>query len=201
MLTHGPRNVPLRQQTLRGAITWSYTLLTPDEQRLFARLAVFTCRWTLEDAEVVCTVQPSLPFAVVDGVQTLVQSSLLTRVDGPTGQPWFGMLETIYEYASERLAAGPEAHQLRRRHAAHLVTPAEQAQGTDSRAWLERLPWEQVNVRSALDFALQHHEAELALRLLHCFRCQAGQWLPPLLDPIDMFWDVQFFASIVSMLK
>ena len=104
LLTGGPRDLPARQQTLRATIDWSYDLLGPDEQTLFARLAVFAGGCTLEAAEAVCGAD-----GLLTGLATLIDNSLLRQEEQPDGEPRFTMLETIRAYALERLEAGGEA--------------------------------------------------------------------------------------------
>jgi predicted ATPase/class 3 adenylate cyclase len=101
ILTGGARDLPTRQQTLRGAIDWSYSLLDRGEQQLFARLSVFAGGFTLEAAEMVCNPEGDLEVDILDGVGSLVEKSLLRQVG--EGEPRFVMLETIREYAAERL--------------------------------------------------------------------------------------------------
>jgi predicted ATPase len=161
-LFKGTRDADLRQQTLRATIEWSYDLLTADEQQLFARLAVFAGGCTLEAAERVC--DPNL-----DTLQSLVQKSLVRH----TGER-FWMLETILEYAAERLAEAGEAEKVSRRHAEHFVAFAERAEPELDRAdhllWLDRLEEEQDNFRSALAWSLEGPEPELGLRLCATLR-------------------------------
>jgi predicted ATPase/class 3 adenylate cyclase len=152
------RDADPRQQTLRATIEWSYDLLTPEEQTLFARLAVFQGGCTLEAAEEVCA-------ADLDALQSLVDKSLLRFTDER-----FWMLETIREYANERLAErGDEAERLVQRHVQHFLELAETAepelwaQRTD--VWLPRLDTEDANVRAALGWAIGRDEAEAAVRL------------------------------------
>jgi predicted ATPase/class 3 adenylate cyclase len=156
LLTGGARDLPERQRTLRGALGWSHELLDPAEQRLFARLAVFRGGCTLETAEEVAE-------ADLDTLQSLVDKSLLrVREDR------FWMLETIREYASERLASSPKADELRRRHAAHFLALAEEAEPhlpAYRREWLDRLDREHDNLRAALDQLEAAGETELAFRL------------------------------------
>src|SRR4051794_8496343 len=105
LLTGGARNLPARQQTLRGALAWSYDLLNTGEQALFARLGVFVGGCTLEAAEAVCDPAGDLPLDLFDGMDSLVAKSLLRQQsDAPGDEPRFTMLETIREYALERLA-------------------------------------------------------------------------------------------------
>ena len=121
LLTGGPRDLPARQQTLRATIDWSYDLLGPDEQALFARLAVFVGGCTLEAAEAVCGGD-----GLLTGLSTLIDNSLLRQEEQPDGEPRFTMLETIRAYALERLEASGEAEEIRRRHAEHFLAVAEQ---------------------------------------------------------------------------
>jgi predicted ATPase/class 3 adenylate cyclase len=151
------RGVDPRQQTLRATIEWSHDLLDKDEQRLFARLAVFRGGCTLESAEEVC-------HADLDTLQSLVDKSLVRVRE--TDRFW--MLETIREYATERLEASGEADELRRRHAEHFLALAEEAEPyareVDA-AWLDRLDREADNLRAALDWLEASEETQLVLRL------------------------------------
>jgi predicted ATPase len=104
LLTGGARDLPERQQTLRGAIAWSYDLLSPKEQALFRRLAVFVGGWTLEAAEAICATPESaeaLPLDILDGVGALVDKSLVRQQERADGEPRCAMLETIREYGLE----------------------------------------------------------------------------------------------------
>lgn len=121
LLTGGPRTLPTRQQTLRATLDWSYDLLMPAEQILFRRLAVFEGGWTLEAAEQVCTADALCPLNVVDGLASLNDKSILRVGVIPGGAPYFSMLETIHEYALERLIAHSEAAALRERHARYFL--------------------------------------------------------------------------------
>jgi predicted ATPase/class 3 adenylate cyclase len=152
------RGVDARQQTLRATIEWSHDLLDEDEQRLFARLAVFRGGCTLTAAEQVAE-------ADLDVLQSLVDKSLLRRTDGR-----FRMLETIREYSLERLEKAGEAGELRRRHAEYFVGLGEEAEphllsGEESGEWLDRLEREHDNIRAALDHLQASGETQLALQL------------------------------------
>jgi len=156
LLTGGARDLPERQRTLRAAIDWSYELLTPEEQRLFARLAVFRGGCTLEAAEAVTD-------ADLDTLQSLVDKSLLRHTDER-----FWMLETIREYASGRLDASGEADELRGRHAEHFLALAEEAGPhveKNPEEWVKRLEAEHDNLRSALDRLEASGKSQRALRL------------------------------------
>jgi predicted ATPase len=165
LLTGGARDLPERQRTLRGAIEWSHDLLEPDQRRLFARLSVFAGGWTLESAEAVCG--PDLD--VLDGLSSLVDSSLVRRRETEEGDVRFRMLETIREFAAEQLAASGEVPEIQRRHATHFRDLAEAAvphlDGADAGIWMVRLEHEHDNVRAALDWAEREGEAETAVRI------------------------------------
>ena len=169
LLTGGGRNLPARQQTLRGAIDWSYSLLNPAEQTLFARLAVFVGGRTVDAVEAICNAAGDLPIDPLDGVGSLLDKSLLRQEEGPDGEARLVMLETIHEYARERLDVSGEGAALRRQHLAYFLALAEQAEpelrGAAQVAWLHRLETEHENLRAALQWALGTGEAELAVRL------------------------------------
>lgn len=166
LLTGGARDLPARQQTLRGAITWSYDLLNEGEKILFQRLAIFVGGCTIEAAEQVCQVSGDLPVDILDGVESLVDKSLI-RQDEDTSQvsePRFMMLETIHEFGLERLEASGTAPELRRRHSEYYRTLAAEAEpallGDDHISWLDRLEAEYGNLRAALEWT-QPAEARL----------------------------------------
>jgi predicted ATPase/class 3 adenylate cyclase len=146
-LLQGERDADPRQQTLRATIEWSYDLLSEDEQRLFARLAVFAGGCSYEAAEEIAGADP-------DTLQSLLDKSLVRKRDSLVG-PRYWMLETIREYASERLEASGEAEELRRRHAELFLNLAEEAEPhlATGGKWLDRLDVEVDNLRSALDCA------------------------------------------------
>jgi predicted ATPase/DNA-binding SARP family transcriptional activator len=160
ILTGGARDLPLRQQTLRGAIDWSYHLLGAEEQALFRRLGVFVGGWTLEAAEAICgdwnaeSLISNLQSQILDGLASLVDQSLIKQEAGPDGEPRFTMLETIREYAVEWLEASGEPEPLRRRHAEYYLTLAETAElqlyGAEQVTWLDRLEAAHDNLRAAL---------------------------------------------------
>ncbi len=174
LLTGGPRDRPPRQRTLRAMIDWSYRLLGGRERRLFGRLAVFVGGWSMEAAEAVCGGAGGVD--VLAGLSALAEQSLLRRAEGAGGEARFGMLETIREYAAEKLAAGGEGTAPRRRHAVYYLGLAREAErelhGLRQAAWLDRLETEHDNLRAAVAWALDAGEAEVALGLaaaLHWF--------------------------------
>lgn len=151
----GGRDADPRQLTLRATIAWSHDLLTSDERRLFARLAVFRGGCTLDAAETVAD-------ADLDVLQSLVDKSLVRHVEDR-----FLMLETIREFASERLEASDEADALRIRHAEYFLAVANELDPFVplSRAWLDRVEAEHDNVRAAIDRLHAAGEVQFALRL------------------------------------
>jgi predicted ATPase/DNA-binding SARP family transcriptional activator len=163
LLAAGPRDAPERHQTLRATIGWSYDLLDPAERVLFAELGVFVGGWTLESAEAVCG-----PGAL-DGLATLTDQSLLSAADGR-----FEMLETVREYALERLAADGAERDVRRRHARASAELAEQAEagllGPEVGAWLDRVHADRENLRAAIVFAAADDDAATALSLCGIWR-------------------------------
>ncbi|MFL5659644.1 MAG: tetratricopeptide repeat protein [Ktedonobacteraceae bacterium] len=169
LLVGGARDRPLRQQTLRGTIAWSYDLLEEDEKRLFRRLAVFVGGCTLEAAEAVRNAPGDLEEDVVDAVARLVDKSLLRQETQADGEPRLLMLETIREYALERLAASGEVEALRRQHAIFFLRLSEEAEpkirSAEQSTWRKRLEVEQDNLRAALRWTLESQEAEIGLWL------------------------------------
>ena len=171
LLTGGARDSPARHRTLSGAIAWSYDLLDAGEQDLFRQLSVFAGGCTLEAAEAVC-IGGGRDRDLLDGLASLVDKSLLRQDEGEGGEPRFRMLETIREYARERLAESGEAPETQRRHAGYYTTLAEAGsngyQAPDARQrllWLERVGAEHDNVQAALSWAYDG-DLELALRLV-----------------------------------
>jgi len=169
VLTSGARNLPERQRTLRSAIEWSYGLLDESEKILFGRLGVFSSGAALEAIEAVCDARGDLPVDVFEGVSSLLDKSLLQQRDGSDGEAHFVMLETIHEFALEKLEESSNAEAIRRGHAEYFLALAEEAEpglwGPEDAAWLDRLEPEHDNMRAALSWAIEHEEAELALRL------------------------------------
>jgi predicted ATPase/DNA-binding winged helix-turn-helix (wHTH) protein len=169
LLTGGALDLPERQQTLRGAIDWSHELLNEAEQRLFRRLSVFAGGCTLEAAEAVCNTARDLGIDPFDGLASLVDKNLVQRMEGLDAEPRFAMLETIREYALERLGTSKEESLARRAHAAYALVLAEEGNpdlsGADRSAWLARCDTEVDNFRGALDWLFEHQELDWALRL------------------------------------
>lgn len=166
LLRTGPRDLPERQQTLRGAIAWSFDLLSPDLAALFRRLAVFAGGCTLEAAESICNASGDIDVGILTGLDTLFDNSLLVTREVPTGELRFGMLETVREYALEKLELSGEAETFRRRHAEYYLQMVEQAEphlrGLEQGKWLGILDQEHDNIRAALRWALDRHETHIA---------------------------------------
>ena len=164
LLTGGRRDAPQHQQTLRMTLDWSYDLLEPDAQQLFARLGVFAGGCTLASAETVCGGDGS----VLEGLSALVDESLVRQRETDAGEPRFSMLEIVREYALERLSDSGDGDETRRRHLEHFVSFAEEAEpklaDRDQISWFARLEDEHDNLRAALAFALDNDPSS-ALRL------------------------------------
>jgi predicted ATPase/Tfp pilus assembly protein PilF len=159
----GARDLPDRHRTLHAAISWSYELLSADEQRLFRRLAVFRGGFTLEGAEAVCNAYADLPDGTLDGVASLIAKSLLVNDDHASGQGTgvrrFTMLETIREYAWERLDESGECETVQSLHAQYYLALAHMAEpelnGPRQAEWLALLEGEHDNLRAALEWCLR----------------------------------------------
>jgi predicted ATPase/DNA-binding XRE family transcriptional regulator len=162
----GMRAVSARQKTLHGAISWSYNLLSAEEQKLLAYLSIFAGGFTLSAAESIFS-NASTSKTVFDAIASLLDKSLLQRTFGARGEPRFNMLLTVQHFALDRLRRLGEEAEIRRRHLAYFLDLAEQAEshfrGPDQFEWLDRLKVEQDNLRVAWDCALES-DAELALR-------------------------------------
>lgn len=169
LLTGGARDLPQRQQTLRSAIDWSYDLLSPAEQKLFRRLSVFVGGSNLEGVEAVCDTKGDLDLDLLDGMASMVDKSLLQQAEQPNGESRFLMLETIREYALEKLEASGEQALAKRAHAAYCLVLAEEEssapRGADEAEWLEHFALERDNFRAALEWLTESGDAEWGLRL------------------------------------
>jgi predicted ATPase/serine/threonine protein kinase len=169
LLTGGARDLPQRQQTLRATIDWSYDLLSAAEQKLFRRLSAFAGGCTLEGVEAVCNTKGDLDLDLLDGMTSMVDKSLMQQMEAGGSEPRFAMLETIREYAREKLEGSSEGAPTRRAHAAYCLVLAEEGasvQGSEGEAeWLERLALEHDNCRAALEWLTEAGNAEWGLRL------------------------------------
>ena len=172
LLAGGARDLPERQRTLHDTVAWSYDLLGEDEERLFRCLAVFAGDFSLEAAEATCG--PDLEGKFLDTLASLVDNSLLvSRAEaawnGEDGEPRFAMLETIREYAAERLKSSGETEEIHRAHAVYYLALAEATQpetvvSSQSEWWWTRLEREHDNLRAALRWAIHNGERDAAAR-------------------------------------
>ena len=190
ILSGGARDLPGRQQTLRGAIAWSYELLSPEEQYLFRRLAAFVDGWDWRAAEEVCMAAGALEGDVLEGLASLVDKSLLRQEEQAGGETRFWMLQTLREFGLERLTAAGELEVTRLAHAQYYLWLAEEAapylRETRQVKWFDVLEQEHENLRVALSWLLERakkaevkekQQAEQALRMcaaLYWFWCIRG---------------------------
>jgi predicted ATPase/transcriptional regulator with XRE-family HTH domain len=187
LLAGGGPDLPARQQTLQATIDWSYNLLAPAEQILFRRLAVFAGGWTLDAAEAVCDFGAGDGVASLDvlaGLLQLVNASLVVAEERE-GEARYRLLETIREYAWEKLRVAGEAEIAQTRHRDWFLRFAEEAaphlHAAEQLDWLARLETEHDNLRAALDWCLTEPDgAQAGLRL-------AG--------PLEEFWSIRGHLS------
>ncbi len=169
LLTGGALDLPERQHTLRKTIDWSHGLLNSAEEKLFRRFSVFVGGCTLESAEAVCNTSLDLGVDLFEGLSSLVDKNLVQLVDRAEAEPRFTMLETIREYALERLIESGEQPATRRAHAAYCLVLAEEGNPelnpADRAQWLTQCDVEIDNFRFALDWLFQTLELDWALRL------------------------------------
>jgi predicted ATPase len=169
LLTGGARDLPQRQQTLRAAMDWSYDLLSAAEQKLFRRLSVFVGGCNLEGVEAVCDTKRDLDLDLLDGMASMVDKSLVQQIEQGKGESRFVMLETIREYAVEKLKASGEEALTKRAHAAYCLVlaeeEAEEQSGAEGAEWLERFALEHDNFRAGLEWLTETEDAEWGLRL------------------------------------
>lgn len=165
-LTGGPRDQPVRLQTMRSTIAWSYDLLTEPEQQLFRHFSVFTGGWTLEVASAIV----ASDMDVLEGLTTLVSSSLVERSEQPDGTSRFGMLEPIRQFALELLEHHSEAATAQARHATYFGRLATEAAprlfGREVATWCDHLERENDNLRAALRWCMQVGQAAVGLEMV-----------------------------------
>jgi len=165
LFTGGSRTALPRQQTLRATLDWSYDLLSDAEKRLFNRLSVFVAGWTLEAAEAVCGGDGLDEQDVLDLLQRLVRKSLVLAEDGRDGDARYRLLETLRQYAHERLTAAGDMEKIHRQHASYYSALAAEAEpGAWDQTWLERLLAEYDNLRATMRW-LSESNAQDAVRL------------------------------------
>jgi tetratricopeptide (TPR) repeat protein len=189
LLTGGSRTALERHQTLRATLDWSHNLLPPPEQILLRRLSIFVNGWTLEAAESVCADESLHVEDIFDVLDQLVNKSLVST------EPWhaevrYRMLETVRQYANEKLIEAGESEKLRDRHLEHFLDLAETAAPhlirPEQLEWLDRLEAEHENMRTALEWSLGYERPEQALRLtaafgtfwhMRCYWLEGAKWL------------------------
>jgi predicted ATPase/class 3 adenylate cyclase len=168
VLAAGARDLPARQQTLRGAIAWSYEILDEPGRRLLDRLSVFAGGPDLAAVEAICGPSAEIGGDVIDGVMALADQSLVRVAETPDGEPRVRLLDTIREYAAERLSERGESEAIQARHRDWYMALAESAipelSGADQRIWLDRLEMEHDDIRAVLDRAVAVPEPEVAIR-------------------------------------
>lgn len=171
-LRAGPRGVPDRQRTLEATVTWSYELLAEVEKALFSGLSVFQGGFTLGAAERVAGVEA--PEGIDEGIESLVNKNLVVQRSRSHADNRFGMLQTIHQYARERLAQNGQEKNYRRRHAEYFTDLAEHAasrlRGSEQSYWFGRLDTEYANMRSALAWSFDGADVEMGLRLFAALR-------------------------------
>ncbi|MEZ4769987.1 MAG: hypothetical protein R2844_16330 [Caldilineales bacterium] len=220
--TDGLRDVSARQKTLRGAIGWSYDLLSPVEQTLFRRLSVFAGGFTLQAAEMVCgeeNDEGDQGPTVLDGVALLLERNLVQRETGLYGETRYAMLETVREFGLESLAVSGEEDALRARHASsflQLVENANQMDPNPRRLLQNRLIDDEIhNMRAAHAWAIQHarQTSLLITAYLASWYRQRGPYaeaihlidkilaLPGALDPTIARARVLYEAGIIMLYK
>ena len=159
VLTGGARDVPARQQTLRGAIAWSYDLLSPQEQALFRRLSVFVDGWTWEAAEIVCQAAGTLELDLLEELLSLADKSLLRQQESAEGEPRFWMLQVLREFGLEVLTKAGEREATRQAYAEYYLSLAQQAEphlkSAEQAHWVAQLEQDYENLRTALRFLLE----------------------------------------------
>ena len=169
LLTGGARDLPERQQTMRGAIAWSYDLLDSDEKKLLNRLAVFARGFTLDGAEAVGNAKEDLNTDIFDGISSLVDKSLLSQREQADGESRFRMLEVVREFALESLTENGEMEEIKRLHSIFYAALAEEAKpklmGAKAVEWYEKLEQEYDNLRVALEWT-QNNQPQTALRIV-----------------------------------
>ena len=169
LLTGGALDLPERQQTLRNTIDWSHGLLNEAEQKLFRRFSAFVGGATLEATEAVCNTGRDLGIDLFDGLSSLVDKNLIQRMDPLDSETRFTMLETIREYALERLVSSGEESPTRRAHAAYCLVLSEEGNpelnASERALWLARCDLEIDNFRSALDWLFANGDLNWTLRL------------------------------------
>jgi non-specific serine/threonine protein kinase len=220
LLGRGPRDHPARQQTMRCAIDWSYELLQPEEQQLFAALSVFSGGWTIEPVEALASAPGFDGAGTFESLSALIEASLVVAGEGAGGGSRYRMLETIREYAAEQLAISGRADAMHRWHAGYFLDLVERVAPKpfepSDRALVEPLDVEQDNIRAALTWFERQGEGDSLLRLAgamydawyyrgHLDECR--RWMqraidlaPAGADPARRAWVVKALAMITQIM-
>ena len=217
ILTSGSRDVPIRMKTLRGTLDWSYDLLDYGEQTLLARLSVFKGGRTVESTEAVCA--SDLPIDVMDGLESLLNKNLLYQEQGQMGEPRFYMLETIQEYAQEKLVESGETEEIELLHSKYFTSLAAEAEqelyGPRQGYWLDNLRVEYDNLRTALGRSLGGADVLLGFQIISALRyfwfsdglvAEGLRWIERALDykgeiPREMHAKVYITAADLSFIQ
>ncbi|HEX8221003.1 MAG TPA: tetratricopeptide repeat protein [Chloroflexia bacterium] len=218
LLRGGSQDMPARHQTLRDTIAWSYDLLDEAERALFARMGAFVGGFTLGAAEAICNAYADLECEVVDGIESLLDKSLIRQAGTSQDEARFTMLETIREYALEQLEQLGEAEGIRLLHAEYYLALTERAEpelrGPQQVAWLDRLEQEHDNLRAALRWTLDCGKAEMAARIggglwhfwyVRGYLSEGRKWLEEVLErggdalPLDVKWWALHGAGRLAM--
>lgn len=184
-----------RHQTLRNAVAWSYQLLGPEERALFEQLGVFARGCTLDAVEAVCVWGSKTEAPLLEQLASLVDKSMLQHELRPNGEPRFMLLETLREYALERLDADGQTEAARKRHLEYYLALVESIEPGPKEpnlpAWMKALEEEHDNLRAALQWGLDHGEIESALRIsgaiwrfwqIHGHVEEGTKWMKAILD-------------------
>jgi predicted ATPase/class 3 adenylate cyclase len=194
LLSKPGRDVPQRQRTLMDAIGWSYELLDPELQTLFLKLGIFRGGWTLDDVDAVANPDGALGIDVIDGLESLISSSLVRAWNADDSQTWFVMLQTIREFALQTLAETGELQQIRMIHAGYFAELARKAEPEifiDNQDWPDRLDLEHDNLRAALQRFMDAGEIQEGLAMatnlwrfwqIRAHLAEGRAWLTQLLD-------------------
>jgi predicted ATPase/transcriptional regulator with XRE-family HTH domain len=208
----GMRAASARQKTLQSAIGWSYNLLSKEEQKLFARLSVFTGGFTLDAAEALFSKTVSEK-SVTDLIASFLDKSLLQRVPSDWSGPRFTMLVTIHQFALDRLRNMDDEAEVRRWHMTHFLELAERADkeihGPNQVEWLDRLEAEHDNYRAALDWCVSNNLTEFALHLLgalgwawlvRAHHVEAHSWFEKIRSRLEIINYPKLYAKILNQI-
>ncbi len=194
LLTGGGRDLPERQQTLQGAIDWSFDLLDETLKRFFTRLSVFVNGFTYEAVEIICNPDDELKIDTLDALTQLVDNSLIRQFETPDGAARFRLLQVIREYALEKLDGSGEADEIRNRHATHFVAMSESLErqiGHADADTLECVDREHDNLRAVLSRSIENNDAEPGIRvaaavwrfwMIRSHLAEGRSWLDRLLE-------------------